>query len=117
MSFNGKRSILLIVFTLGLSYSATNEATGRVKIIKISKWVGTENYPNDSLYVETDQEILTNPASCSKLEGYHVKATSAVSRSVVLAAITSGADPGLNIGGGGCAPENRPIIVQVALYQ
>ena len=112
-----------LVSTLGLAsllftpISWANQATPIVKIVKISNWVGTQNSPKEALFVQTNEESVTNPAACTKKDGYYLEGASTVSRSMLLTAITTGSDVTLNIGSGGCAVDNRPVIVQVALHQ
>ena len=112
--FATKLAFLLMLF---VSIARANESTGLVRIVNISNWVGTENFPKEELFVKTDQATLTNPAGCTKLDGYHLNSASTISRTILLAALTSNSDVGLNIGSGICASNGRPVIVQVGIHQ
>ena len=108
---------IILTSLLFAPISWANQVTPIVKIVKISNWVGTQNAPKEALFVQTNEESVTNPAACTKQDGYYLEGASTVSRSMLLAAITTGTDVTLNIGSGGCAVDNRPVIVQVALHQ
>ncbi len=111
------KSFAIVLLTSFVSIAHANESTGAVKIKSITNWVGTENNPKESLHIKTHETSLTNPAECSKTDSYILKATSAISRSMILTAITAKSNVSLTIWGGGCTDSNQPIIVAVSLTE
>lgn len=105
-------ALLLCNFNL----MAANQGTGPIIITKLTNFVGTSNFPNEVLEIETDG-LFINPASCSNTinNRYHLGAASTISRSIVLSAHISKAKINLLIWGGGCSPDNRPVVVAVDL--
>lgn len=95
---------------------AANQSTGTVKIVSLGNWVGVPSAPNESLLVTTDQVTKTNPAGCGFDGWYVLSAASAVSRSMLLAAITTNGNVTMQIYGGGCV-DGAPVIVHVGLVR
>lgn len=94
---------------------AANYSTAAVKIVQITNWVGTSNSPNEVLLIKSNEQQLVNPASCGVATSYYLDAASNVSRALILTALTTQRNFYLLISGGGCSPDNRPIIVAVTM--
>ena len=113
---NKVKLVVVSVFVLFSVCVQANQATGLAKITILTNWVGTVNNPNETLLIATDSAVV-NPAGCSKTDKYNLQPASEISRSLVLGAYFSKSLISLNIGSGGCASDNRPIVVSVDLAE
>ena len=113
MNILSKVSCLFALSTFSV-VSLANTSTDYVKILALTNWVGTTNNPSEALYIKTGQVTVTNPAECSAPKDYYLGDTSEISKSMLLAALTTKTEVNLVING--CSPDGRtPNVVAISV--